>query len=209
MFTAPIFYWFLYCSHEFNAGLISKECMLAFCFQSRFNFLLHWYFYTQRDKNKSELLCCLLTLQKCRPDISSLSDITKGSYPKLCVWVDPFIRPYVSFWFEFHPFSLCRLQVRWGDKGSTEEGAKLEKAKNARVVMPAEEEYFPSRPHYAVHRHASAHKWYSPIKVSRPITSWHIQHEATYFFPLKFKKIGLCSFPPFYDALGADVMHVT
>ncbi|KAG8141171.1 hypothetical protein E2320_006828 [Naja naja] len=33
--------------------------------------------------------------------------------------------------------------VRWGEKGSTEEGAKLEKAKNARVKMP-EQEALPS-----------------------------------------------------------------
>ncbi|ETE63818.1 hypothetical protein L345_10415, partial [Ophiophagus hannah] len=30
-------------------------------------------------------------------------------------------------------------EVRWGEKGSTEEGAKLEKAKNARVKMPEQE----------------------------------------------------------------------
>lgn len=79
------------------------------------------------------------------------------------VWIS-FI-PFVSFFLLLRD-SSC-LQVRWGDKGSTEEGAKLEKAKNARVVMPVEEEYFPARPHYAVHRHASVHKWYSPIKVSQ------------------------------------------
>lgn len=62
------------------------------------------------------------------------------------------------------------LQVRWGDKGSTEEGAKLEKAKNARVMMPAPEEYVPSQPHYNVHRPNSPQKWYSPIKVNRLLT---------------------------------------
>lgn len=56
------------------------------------------------------------------------------------------------------------VQVRWGDKGSTEEGAKLEKAKNARVVMPTEEEN-PPRPYHAVHKRVRSHKWYSPIKV--------------------------------------------
>ncbi|KAL7981260.1 hypothetical protein Chor_002156 [Crotalus horridus] len=34
-------------------------------------------------------------------------------------------------------------EVRWGEKGSTEEGAKLEKAKNARVKMPEQEYEFP------------------------------------------------------------------
>uniref|UniRef100_A0A8C6SCM9 ANTXR cell adhesion molecule 1a n=1 Tax=Neogobius melanostomus TaxID=47308 RepID=A0A8C6SCM9_9GOBI len=42
---------------------------------------------------------------------------------------------------------IKRMEVRWGEKGSTEEGAKLEKAKNAKVKMP-EQEYdsaFPAR----------------------------------------------------------------
>lgn len=61
--------------------------------------------------------------------------------------------------------SVCP-QVRWGDKGSTEEGAKLEKAKNARVVMPAEEfESPPPRPCYNTHKTNRPQKWYSPIKV--------------------------------------------
>lgn len=60
--------------------------------------------------------------------------------------------------------SSVSVQVRWGDKGSTEEGAKLEKAKNARVVMPTEEDNAP-RPYHAVHTPARSHKWYSPIKV--------------------------------------------
>lgn len=58
------------------------------------------------------------------------------------------------------------VQVRWGDKGSTEEGAKLEKAKNARVVMPAQE-YDPPPPlsYYHTHKTIRPQKWYSPIKV--------------------------------------------
>ncbi|KAJ4925882.1 hypothetical protein JOQ06_008068 [Pogonophryne albipinna] len=58
---------------------------------------------------------------------------------------------------------IKRMEVRWGDKGSTEEGAKLEKAKNARVVMP-EEEYDPPQPYYHVHKSVRPQKWYSPIK---------------------------------------------
>ncbi|CAF90171.1 unnamed protein product, partial [Tetraodon nigroviridis] len=42
------------------------------------------------------------------------------------------------WWF----WPLCCTVVRWGEKGSTEEGAKLEKAKNAKVKMP-EQEYVP------------------------------------------------------------------
>ncbi|KAM7369046.1 hypothetical protein PAMP_013345 [Pampus punctatissimus] len=60
---------------------------------------------------------------------------------------------------------IKRMEVRWGDKGSTEEGAKLEKAKNARVVMPAQEfDVSPSRPYYNMHKSIRPQKWYSPIK---------------------------------------------
>ncbi|KAF3702080.1 Anthrax toxin receptor 1 Precursor [Channa argus] len=60
---------------------------------------------------------------------------------------------------------IKRMEVRWGDKGSTEEGAKLEKAKNARVVMhPQEFDPPPSRPYYNTHKSIRPQKWYSPIK---------------------------------------------
>ncbi|KTF84517.1 hypothetical protein cypCar_00049234, partial [Cyprinus carpio] len=58
------------------------------------------------------------------------------------------------------------MEVRWGEKGSTEEGARLEKAKNA-VVSIQEETEEPmikkpptSRPTY----HQSESKWYTPIR---------------------------------------------
>lgn len=59
--------------------------------------------------------------------------------------------------------------MRWGDKGSTEEGAKLEKAKNARVKMPEEEfEFAPTRTlNNGMRKPISPLKWYSPIKVDR------------------------------------------
>lgn len=60
--------------------------------------------------------------------------------------------------------AFAPVQVRWGDKGSTEEGAKLEKAKNARVVMPAEE-FVPPQAYYNMHKSPRPQKWYSPIKV--------------------------------------------
>lgn len=58
-------------------------------------------------------------------------------------------------------------QVRWGEKGSTEEGAKLEKAKNAKVKMP-EQEYLPPPTRVlnnGMHKPPGPRKWYSPIKV--------------------------------------------
>lgn len=60
--------------------------------------------------------------------------------------------------------AFVSVQVRWGDKGSTEEGAKLEKAKNARVVMPTEED-IPPRLYHTMHKSVRSQKWYSPIKV--------------------------------------------
>uniref|UniRef100_A0A667X561 Anthrax toxin receptor 1 n=1 Tax=Myripristis murdjan TaxID=586833 RepID=A0A667X561_9TELE len=61
---------------------------------------------------------------------------------------------------------IKRMEVHWGGKGSTEEGAKLEKAKNARVVMPEQEfELAPPRAYYnGTHKSIHLQKWYSPIK---------------------------------------------
>lgn len=58
--------------------------------------------------------------------------------------------------------------MRWGDKGSTEEGARLEMAKNAVVQMPEEEE-MPFQPPSKKPKPISPApqtKWYTPIKVS-------------------------------------------
>lgn len=69
----------------------------------------------------------------------------------------------------------CRLgfQVRWGEKGSTDEGARLEKAKNAIVSIPEDVEEPAVRraaPKPAPPRHVSDNRWYTPIKVSPPPT---------------------------------------
>lgn len=65
---------------------------------------------------------------------------------------------------------IKRMEVRWGEKGSTEEGARLEKAKNAVITLPEEVEEPiirkpPSRPPptYIHHTHPQS-KWYTPIK---------------------------------------------
>uniref|UniRef100_A0A8B9HPC1 ANTXR cell adhesion molecule 1c n=1 Tax=Astyanax mexicanus TaxID=7994 RepID=A0A8B9HPC1_ASTMX len=61
---------------------------------------------------------------------------------------------------------IKRMEVRWGGKGSTEEGAKLEKPKNAVVKMP-EQEFEPFEPKPKKHgskRTAQDRKWYSPIR---------------------------------------------
>ncbi|KAM6306205.1 anthrax toxin receptor-like [Aegotheles albertisi] len=61
---------------------------------------------------------------------------------------------------------IKRMEVRWGDKGSTEEGAKLEKPKNAIIKLPEQEyepwEPKPKKPH--VRKPPLQRKWYTPIK---------------------------------------------
>ncbi|XP_075063500.1 anthrax toxin receptor 1 [Mixophyes fleayi] len=61
---------------------------------------------------------------------------------------------------------IKRMEVRWGERGSTEEGAKLEKAKNAKVKMPEQEYEFPSPKilNTSYGKSNSSRKWYSPIK---------------------------------------------
>ncbi|KAI5108066.1 anthrax toxin receptor 1 [Silurus meridionalis] len=61
---------------------------------------------------------------------------------------------------------IKRMEVRWGEKGSTEEGAKLEKPKNAVVKMP-EQEFEPFEPktkRSTTHGRSQQRKWYTPIK---------------------------------------------
>ncbi|XP_074475342.1 anthrax toxin receptor 1 [Sebastes fasciatus] len=61
---------------------------------------------------------------------------------------------------------IKRMEVRWGGKGSTEEGAKLEKPKNAVVKMPEQEyEPFEPKPKKAHNKKAPQdRKWYTPIR---------------------------------------------
>ncbi|XP_017319405.1 anthrax toxin receptor 1 [Ictalurus punctatus] len=61
---------------------------------------------------------------------------------------------------------IKRMEVRWGEKGSTEEGAKLEKPKNAVVKMPEQEfePYEPKPRRSTGHRHSQQRRWYTPIK---------------------------------------------
>uniref|UniRef100_A0A4W4FHB1 VWFA domain-containing protein n=1 Tax=Electrophorus electricus TaxID=8005 RepID=A0A4W4FHB1_ELEEL len=63
---------------------------------------------------------------------------------------------------------IKRMEVHWGEKGSTEEGARLEKAKNAIVKMPEKEVEepivkAPPRPPPPYHP-PTLSKWYTPIK---------------------------------------------
>nr|XP_061794158.1 anthrax toxin receptor 1-like [Nerophis lumbriciformis] len=60
---------------------------------------------------------------------------------------------------------IKRMEVRWGEKGSTEEGAKLDKPKNAVVKMPEQEfEPFEPKPRKANRRPTQQRRWYTPIQ---------------------------------------------
>ncbi|XP_078069994.1 anthrax toxin receptor 2 [Mustelus asterias] len=61
---------------------------------------------------------------------------------------------------------IKRMEVRWGDKGSTDEGARLEMAKNAVVKAPDVEEELlaPKKPKPPRSRRPSPPQWYDPIK---------------------------------------------
>ncbi|RVE68680.1 hypothetical protein OJAV_G00095300 [Oryzias javanicus] len=62
---------------------------------------------------------------------------------------------------------IKRMEVRWGEKGSTEEGARLEKAKNAKVsILEETEQPMIKRPvpKPAPANHQDRNKWYTPIK---------------------------------------------
>lgn len=57
-------------------------------------------------------------------------------------------------------------KVRWGEKGSTEEGAKLDKPKNAVVKMPEQEfEPYEPKPRKPPRRPPQQRRWYTPIQV--------------------------------------------
>lgn len=101
------------------------------------------------------------------------------------------------------------FQVRWGEKGSTEEGAKLEKAKNARVKMPEQEYEFPEPRNLGsnMRQPSSPRKWYSPIKVSPalPGAAWDVCRRSFCHDVCSHPRLGSVHRPLIPSAAGAAV----
>ncbi|KAG9488892.1 hypothetical protein GDO78_005085 [Eleutherodactylus coqui] len=96
---------------------------------------------------------------------------------------------------------IKRMEVRWGERGSTEEGAKLEKAKNAKVKMPEQEYEFPSPKilNTSYDRPNSSRKWYSPIK-GRCINFTREKKSMPPRYPLNNASHNIQSSSPIYTA---------
>ncbi|XP_075006571.1 anthrax toxin receptor 2 isoform X5 [Calonectris borealis] len=104
---------------------------------------------------------------------------------------------------------IKRMEVRWGDKGSTEEGARLEKAKNAVVKLPEEPEepFHPKPPKPKPTSPVIQEKWYTPIK-GRLDALWALLRRQYDRVSLMRPQQGDEAFQTYWDHSASCLWHV-